>query len=424
MLNKLRHFLARYDMVQAGDTVVCAVSGGADSVALLFGMYLLKDQLGIQLEAAHFNHHLRGMESDRDEEFVCRFCECYDIPLHVGGGEIVAGNKGLEAAARDARYSFFDTLPGKIATAHTANDNAETVLMHMVRGTGLRGLGGIAPVNGRLIRPMLEITRKDVVSFLSEYHLHHINDSSNDTDAFLRNRLRHHAIPHLERENPCFALHMSAMALRLREDELALDRLAPVVTNVQILRNMEPALRSRSLCRLLKHWGVTEPEAEHITLAERLVFSHNPSAKASFPGGVTVRRRYDLLENGEISQIPEMSILPCPGTVEVPEACVRVICKPADELKAEKDCFVVEVCGDISIRARRTGDKITLSGGTKSLKKLFIDRKIPAIERNIIPVLSDSRGVLAVYGIGPDQSRLATRLPAVQIWFEKIEERT
>ena len=145
MLNKLLKQLRQYEMVSAGDHVICAISGGADSVALLFGMYLLREKLGIRLSAVHFNHGLRGAESDRDEKFVRDFCAHYDIDLTVGKQQVVAGRKGLEAAAREARYAFFATLNGKIATAHTADDNAETVLMHLVRGTGLRGLGGIRP---------------------------------------------------------------------------------------------------------------------------------------------------------------------------------------------------------------------------------------------------------------------------------------
>ena len=168
MLNKLLDFIRRYDLISPGDRVTCAVSGGADSVALLFALYLLREKLGITLEAAHFNHRLRGEESDGDQAFVKEFCGRYDIPLHLGSGEIIPGKKGLEAAAREARYAFLRSLPGKIATAHTADDNAETVLLHLVRGTGLKGLGGIAPVSAAVIRPMLTVTRREVEAFLRE----------------------------------------------------------------------------------------------------------------------------------------------------------------------------------------------------------------------------------------------------------------
>ena len=117
MLNKLTEFARQYQMICPGDHIICAVSGGADSVALLFALYLQKDKLEITLEAAHFNHHLRGEESDADADFVCKLCDQYDIPLHMGDGNVTAGEKGLEAAARDARYGFLRTLPGKIATA-------------------------------------------------------------------------------------------------------------------------------------------------------------------------------------------------------------------------------------------------------------------------------------------------------------------
>ena len=125
MLSKLRSFSREQGLICPGDSIVCAVSGGADSMALLWALYLLKEEWDLDLSAAHFNHHLRGEESDRDEGFVREFCEGYGIPLHVGSARVVPGQKGLEAAARDARYAYFATLPGKIATAHTADDNAE-----------------------------------------------------------------------------------------------------------------------------------------------------------------------------------------------------------------------------------------------------------------------------------------------------------
>lgn len=420
MLNKLLSFIRRYDMLQPGDQVVCAVSGGADSVALLFAMYLLAEKLQIGVSAAHFNHHLRGEESDRDERFVRDFCQRYDIALSVGSGDIVPGKKGLEAAARDARYAFLKSLPGKIATAHTADDNAETVLMHMVRGTGLKGLGGISPVNGKLIRPMLHVTRQEVEDFLQEYHLQYVQDSSNDGDAFLRNRLRHSVMPLLRQENPRLAENLSAMALRLREDEKALADLSKPVTDVGKLRQMPASVRSRALAAFLENSGVKEPEAEHIALAEKLVFSEKPSARASFPGGVAICRNYDTLEKSEEEIAFDPLHLPCPGEVEIPALNLRITCTPARELTDTKDAFTVCPQGDILVRPRLAGDTIRLSGGTKPLKKLFIDRKIPASRRGIIPVIADEKGLLGVYGFGANKDRLADSLPAVQICFEAL----
>ena len=405
MLNKLENFLRRYEMIEAGDHIICAVSGGADSMALLWAMYLLKEKLDIQLSAAHFNHHLRGEESDRDEQFVRDFCDGYGIPLFVGSGEITAGKKGLEAAARDARYAFLRSLPGKIATAHTADDNAETVLMHLVRGTGLKGLGAISPINGNVIRPMLGITRADVEALLDEYHVQHITDSSNDTDAFLRNRLRHHVMPLLKEENPKLAENLSAMALRLRQDEEALSRMASdAPLSVSALRQELPAVRVRVLEHFLKNSGVKEPEAQHIALAESLVFSENPSAQGNFPGGITIGRNYDTLE----------------VLTRQAQIALQAICAPAAEIINTPDIFTVNPVATVCIRSRRSGDAIRLSGGTKSLKKLFIDRKIPATLRDAVPVICDDAGILGVYGIGVNLDRAAKELPAVQIRFEHI----
>jgi len=422
MLNKLLSFIREQNMISPGDTVICAVSGGADSVALLFAFYLLKEKLDITLEAAHFNHHLRGAESDRDEAFVAQLCDRYDIPLHIGGGAIVSGKKGLEAAAREARYAFLRSLPGKIATAHTADDNAETVLMHLVRGTGLKGLGGITPIHGNVIRPMLRTTRQDVEAFLEEWCLCHIEDSSNETDAFLRNRIRHHVMPLLAAENPKVAENLSQMALRLRLDEEFLSAQAntTALPTVESLKTMPKALRSRALESFLKNSGVREPEDAHIALAEALLFSDKPSARACLPGGVTIAREYDALVCLPQSDVLEETVLPCPG--EVYYAGLRVICERAAEWINTPDAFTVCSVGEIRLRARKSGDSIRLSGGSKSLKKLFIDRKIPASRRKQIPVVCDDAGVLGVYTIGANWDRTSGE-NSVTIRFENTENK-
>lgn len=424
MQNRLLKFAREQNLIAPGDTVICAVSGGADSVAMLFALYLLREKLGITLEAAHFNHNLRGEESLRDETFVRELCARYEIPLHVASGEIHPGKKGLEAAARDARYAFLESLPGKIATAHTADDNAETILMHLVRGTGLKGLGGIAPQRGKLIRPMLGITRREVEDFLAEWHLPHVEDSTNETDAFLRNRLRHHVMPLLAAENPRIAENLSQMALRLREDEACLSRQSHYETlpEVETLRTLPSAVRSRMLERFLKKNGVQEPEDVHIAQAEALVFSDSPSASAAFPGGVTLSRQYGRLTANPTGEAFTPVTLTCPGSAEA--AGIRITCEPAGELAQSENLLTVCPSGKISIRPRQTGDKIRLSGGSKSLKKLFIDRKIPAADRGRIPVVCDEIGILGVYSIGVNLERAAQILPAVTIRFERIQGET
>ena len=402
MLNKLREFSRQQDLIRPGDKIVCAVSGGADSMALLWALFLLKEEWDLDISAAHFNHRLRGAESDRDEAFVREFCAGYKIPLHVGSGTIIPGKKGLEAAARDARYAFLRTLSGKIATAHTADDNAETLLMHLVRGTGLKGLGGIMPQNGNVIRPMLSITRREIEDFLAEYAVDHITDSSNDGDDFLRNRIRHHVMPLLKEENPRLSQNLSAMALRLRLDEEALTQQAAFegAPQVEVLRKMAPAVRARALEKFLKDSGVKEPEAVHIRQADALVFSDNPSARANFPGGLIIGRKYDILAvvSAKTGSIP-----------------YEFSCDAADSIINTADTFTVLPVGDVYIRSRQAGDSIRLSGGTKTLKKLFIDRKIPAAQRDCVPVICDDLGILAVGGIGVNLDRAAKELPAARI---------
>lgn len=422
MLNKLSACIREKDLIHQGDSVICALSGGADSTALLFGLYLLKDRMGFRLSAAHFNHHLRGEESDADEAFVRSLCDRLDIPLFVGGAEVRAGKKGLEAAAREERYAFLRSLPGLVATAHTADDNAETVLMHLLRGSGLKGLGGIAPVNGRIIRPMLLVTREDVENFLQENCLRHIEDSTNETDAFLRNRIRHKVMPLLTAENPAFARSASLAALRLRQDEEYLQSLLqPGMPGVEALRGLHPALRVRYLERFLKESGVAEPEQIHISAVEKLVFSGKPSAAANFPGGIVIARNYDRLEVRGEKLLPESAVLNMDGITELPQWGIRVRCTSAEEAAASSEHFAVVPEGTVLVRSRRPGDSLRLSGGTKLLKKLLIDQKVPAARRDQIPVICDAAGVLAVPGIGVNLDRVAQKLPAVSIRIEKYE---
>ena len=212
-------------------------------------------------------------------------------------------------------------------------------------------------------------------------------------------------MPLLKEENPKLAENLSAMALRLRQDEEALSRIASdAPLSVSALRQELPAVRVRVLEHFLKNSGVKEPEAQHIALAESLVFSENPSAQGNFPGGITIGRNYDTLE----------------VLTRQAQIALQAICAPAAEIINTPDIFTVNPVGTVCIRSRRSGDAIRLSGGTKSLKKLFIDRKIPATLRDAVPVICDDAGILGVYGIGVNLDRVAKELPAVQIRFEHI----
>ena len=180
------------------------------------------------------------------------------------------------------------------------------------------------------------------------------------------------------------------------------------------------ALRSRVICGFLEHCGVREPESAHIRRVDELLASDNPSAWAVFPGGITLRREYERLVKSEDAPALTARPLACPGATDLPELGLRVVCRVAETLDNSHVCFTVAPQGELWVRSRQAGDRLRLPGGSRSLKKLFIDRRIPAGDRDRIPVVADSQGVLGVWGIGPNQDRVSKEIPAVQICFEKI----
>ena len=227
----VKNTIQRYSMIQSGDTVIAAVSGGADSVALLHVLYSLQGELSFSLAACHVNHNLRGAESDGDEMFVRRMCRMMDIPLYVANikvNEFRQKHDSLEECARRLRYGFFEDI-GKnklIATAHTASDNCETILINMVRGTALSGICGIPAKRDNIIRPLLYSTREDVERYCRENELDYVTDSTNLSDDYTRNKIRHKIVPLLREINPALYGAMSRLSDAASLDDAYLDGLA------------------------------------------------------------------------------------------------------------------------------------------------------------------------------------------------------
>ncbi|MCL2342398.1 MAG: tRNA lysidine(34) synthetase TilS, partial [Firmicutes bacterium] len=232
----------QYDMLPAGSRVLVAVSGGADSVYLL---HRLSEAAGYGAEppstplwslgVAHFNHRLRGAESARDAAFAENLAASLGLPFYLGAADVGAcaqgRHMGLEAAARELRYAFLlktaeENAYDRIATAHTADDNAETVLLNLIRGSGTKGLCGIPPVRGKIVRPILDVTEAEIRAWLDAREVAYVEDSSNNRDDFARNRLRHRVAPVLRELNPQYAAHILRAGALLRADAACLDGLA------------------------------------------------------------------------------------------------------------------------------------------------------------------------------------------------------
>jgi tRNA(Ile)-lysidine synthase len=219
-------------------------------------------------------------------------------------------------------------------------------------------------------------------------------------------------MPLLKKENPRLALSLSETALRLRQDDTFLEEnaLERETNDVFMLRAMPQALRSRVLGNLLRKWGIREPEHRHIAMAEALVFADNPSARACLPGNITLERCYGILRKVPRQEVSEAAVVNCPGVTELPQWNLRIICRQTES--------GLRPHGTVVVRSRQSGDEIRLPGGKKSLKKLFIDRKIPVSQRPWVPVLADEGGVLAVHGLGVNLDRVEN--PGMHFLFEEI----
>lgn len=403
------------ELLPAGGLILCAVSGGADSMYLLCRLRAL----GYPVAAAHYNHGLRGAEADRDEALVRVFCDSHDVPFIAGRGDVrsMAADRhmGLEEAAREARYAFLERAADEcgaavIATAHTADDNLETMLMHLARGTGLAGLCGIPPVRGRVVRPMLDVTRDEVTAYLHAHGIPHAEDSTNAEDLFARNRIRHTAVPALRAENPNAAAAAARAAALLREDEAYLSGLAAAFVREN---ETEHSLPAGALCalprpvatRAVRIMAGRQLSAEH---TEAILRAARDGGFADVPG-LRAGRAADRLVFGvsETDSLPDRALFPG-ASVLLPEAGLAVICERMDVCPAlvhksfNTFYFKCEnICGNITVTARKPGDAFRPAGRgcTKTMKQLFSELGIPAWERGRVPVLRDEAGVLAVCGM-------------------------
>lgn len=423
---RVKDFILSRRMAQPGHTILAAVSGGADSMCLvdiLCGM-----DMDILVCVAHYNHSLRGAESDRDEQFVKEQCSKRGLLCYCGKGRVRQmaedAGRGIEETARAMRYSFLQETAlacgaDRIATAHNADDTVETVLMNIARGTGIDGLCGIPPVRDNIIRPLLCMTREDIESYLSLRGVENIFDSSNLDQTFTRNRLRHSVVPVLCAINPELPRSVLAMTDRLRSERDCMEQMArgffddsmtvgeDVWGDVKELLELHEAVRNRVIRLALGHIGVT---GEHrvIKAVCDLLNSDSPSGRISLKDGKTVRRQYAQIVFSKDRKLPESFqpiVLEMNSENFIPEIGISITCGFGEIIHNLRNnlCFKSsEICGNISVRPRREGDAVELAGRkcTKSLKKLFIEEKIPKIDRARIPVFTDDKGLIAVMGLG------------------------
>ena len=443
MLETVKRTIADWRMLEPGEDVLVALSGGADSVALLHALLTL----GYPVRAFHLNHCLRGAEADRDEAFCRALCERLGVPLTAEridvGAQAKACGEGVEAAARRIRYKRLSAAAqgAKIATAHTADDNLETMLFHLARGTGPKGLAGIPPVRGDIIRPLIGVERAQVESYLHDMGQNYVTDSTNADDAYTRNRIRHEVVPVLRQLNPAVCSAAARLAGLLRQDEAYLSAQAAgclacaarpdSAWEVLPLRDAHPAVRSRALRLIAAQSGMPMRDftAQHIDALADLLESDDPSAEYSLPHGYCARREYGLLrlekrENpGDRPEIPlsvPFDSMIWQGTVHLVLSRLeknQVFYKSFNTFCA--DCGTIDVAS-LCVRTRRAGDRLRLTenGGSRTLKKLMIDRRIPRIRRDGLAVIADKNGVIAVQDIGMDCSRLPQGGARIQITVE------
>lgn len=431
--------------------ILCAVSGGADSVCLLHLLAALAPQRGFALCAAHYEHGLRGKESLRDAEFVEQICRGLGVELVTEHGDVsgyaAEHGMGTEEAARELRYAFLQRAAERlncdyIATAHNADDNAETMLFNLARGTGTKGLQGIPYRRGNIIRPLLNVTRAEIEQFLSENGIEHVEDSTNASDDYSRNLIRHRVVPVLRGINPGFANAAARTAELLAQDDdfitgTARDFIGHEFDgesmSAEALSKLHVAVASR-VVRLLWDRSLSRGHVEAVlALADG-----NGLAFADVPGGRIRREQGRLYFEEAAATVPEHVSIPeraivLGETLHVPEAGIKIstfFAKYSEEVYClfKTYCLKCEsICGSLVCTGRRPGDRLSLAerGCTKTLKQLFTEKHMTQRERDMTVVLRDDRGVVAALGLGVDKRvrpQAGDRVLCIRIENEKEEK--
>lgn len=408
-----------------GEKVLCAVSGGLDSMCLLFLLDAWCRERGGQLAAAHFNHRLRGGAADRDEEFVRRTCEQWGIPLTVGGGDVQEHAKGeglsVEEAARNLRYAFLRRAAEEMGcrrlyTAHHADDNAETVLLNLIRGTGLAGLTGMDWERDGLCRPLLNVTREELAACAARWNIPHMEDETNaDPEAAARNLLRLQVMPLLKKLNFRAVEHVGQTAQRLQEADRFLEaeaaaraahaevREGRVTLSMDTLAQAPEAVRPRMLLRLFDLLGVGRKDVGAVHLEALMDLA--PGGSLSLPHGLTVRHAGGrLILETRLLRLAEARLLPeCP--LQWGDYTLTLLDRRSDGegitfhwqgRPGESPVVTVALCP--------TGGRLALPGarGARSVKRLCLDRGIPLEERDRLPAVYVEGRLAAVWRLGVD----------------------
>lgn len=437
--NKVLETIIRENLIAEGDKVILALSGGPDSVCLLNVLAKLKSQLNFQIYAAHLNHQIRGLEAHKDALYSIELCKKLGVPYFVKSLNVPEHAKlnklTIEEAARNLRYDMLHELKqelnaNKIAVAHNLDDQAETVLMRLLRGSGLNGLKAMDyKREDGIIRPLMDVQKKDIEIYCKEEDLNPQIDNTNLEDEYTRNKFRLHLIPYIE-EN--FASNikeiLSRTANSLREDnyfieDLALESYQKIATQLdrdtvkielEDFDKLDPAIQKRIIRIAYKgvEGSLNGLETIHIQDCIDLICSSKANGKLNLPKGIIVQKKSVniFVSKKELKYEPiEFSYTLKPGE--------KVIVKELD-LEFEAKILSKEQCkyltsgsmikafdaekinGDIIIRTRQNGDKIKPLGldGTKKLKDIFIDKKIPNEEKSKIPVICDQDKIIWVLG--------------------------